>query len=84
MSMMLLLITLSQDKSNLEYDLEAIKSLGGNENLLKIMTETDLDSSVFYKINVNGDSYGKVPITELNDIYSNESLLTKLNEIVRL
>ncbi|MGQ5486606.1 hypothetical protein BEI67_20365 (plasmid) [Photobacterium damselae subsp. piscicida] len=82
MSMMLLLITLSQDKSNLEYDLEAIKSLGGNENLLKIMTETDLNSSVFYKINVNGDSYGKVPITELNDIYSNESLLTKLNEIV--
>lgn len=49
MSMMLLLITLSQDKSNLEYDLEAIKSLGGNENLLKIMTETDLDSSVFIK-----------------------------------
>ncbi|MCD9500321.1 fimbria/pilus outer membrane usher protein [Photobacterium carnosum] len=82
MSIILLLVSLSQSESNSEYDLEAMKSLGGNENLFKIMTGSEIHGGSFYTVNINGDSYNKVSITHYNDILSNKDLLITLNKIV--
>ena len=82
MKVILLLVSLFPNESIAEYDLAAIKSLGGDEHLFNMINGDKINGSVPYEIIINNDSYGDVIITEPENLSSNNELVRLLNEVV--